>query len=125
MVGQHTDLTFNPKQHGKPKSTCQKHNNNMKSQTQNEAGVVTWSNQKESDETSVECILTMVDIEIESTTPEQEILEDMIEEDDDQDDTEEEDDNNVLLFEFKEEKESTDEDTNKQDKFAPSNSYPS
>ena len=57
--------------------------------------MVTWSNQEEIDEASVEYILTMVDIEIESTTPEAAIFEDMIEEDNDQDNTEAEDDNNI------------------------------
>ena len=53
----------------------------------------------------------MMNIKIESTTPEEAIFEDMIEEDNDQDDTGEEDDNNI----FKEEEELTNEHTNKQD----------
>ena len=61
-----------------------------------------WSNQEESDEASVEYILTMVDMEIESTTPEPAIFEDVMKEDDDQDNIDEEDNNNICLFEFKE-----------------------
>ena len=54
-------------------------NNNTQSQTQNETGAVTWSNQEESDEASVGYILAMIDNEIEPTTPEGAIFEDKIE----------------------------------------------
>ena len=74
-----------------------------------------WSNQELNDEVSVEYVLTMVDMEIESTTPEAAILEDVIEEDNDQDDIKEVDDNDISLFEFKEEETFTNKDTNKQD----------
>ena len=47
-------------------------NNITQSQTQNETGSVVWTNQEESDEASVEYILTMV--EIKSPTPEAAIL---------------------------------------------------
>ena len=100
---------------GNQSQDVRNHNNNMQNQTQNETGVVTWSNLEESDEESVEYILTMMDIETESTTQEQAIFGDVIEEDNDQDDTEEEDDKNISLFEFKEEEELMNEDTNKQD----------
>ena len=84
---------------------------NTQSQTQNETGSVTWSNQEESDEASVEYVLSMVDKKIESTTPEAAIFEDVIEEDNDQDSIEEEDNNNICLFEFEEEEVLMNEDT--------------
>ena len=43
-------------------------NSNIQSKTQNETGAVIWSNQGESDEASVQYILTMVNLEIESTS---------------------------------------------------------
>ena len=77
-------------------------NNNTQNRTQNKTEAVTRSNQEESDEASVEYILTMVDMEIESTTPEAASFEDEIKEDDDQENIEEEDNNDICLFEFEE-----------------------
>ena len=93
----------------------QNQNNNIQSETQNATGAVIWSNQEESDEASDEYILTMVDIEIESTTPQATIFQDVIAEDNDQDNIEEENNNDISLFEFKEEEVFMNEDTNAQD----------
>ena len=90
---------------GNQSQDVRNHNKSTQSSTQNETGVVTWSNQEECDEASVEYILAMMDNEIESTTPEAAIFEDKIEEDNDQDDTEEDDDKDISLFELKEEEE--------------------
>ena len=68
------------------------HNNSTQRQTQHETRLVTWSNQEGRDEASVEYILSMVDMEIEPTTPETAIFYDVTKEDNDQDDIEENDD---------------------------------
>ena len=57
----------------------------------------------------------MVNMKIESTTPEAAFFEDVIKEDNDQDDIEEVDDNDISLFEIKEEEVLMNEDTNKHD----------
>ena len=55
---------------GNQSQDVRNYNNSTQSQTQHETQLVTWSSQEERDEASVEYILSMVDMEIEPTTPE-------------------------------------------------------